>query len=183
MRVERAYVDATGGAWSSAKAAAPLRCDRVLLAVGRVPDTAGLGLETIGIQLRQPAGSRSMRPGRPRPAACLPWATASAGPMLAHKASDEAAACVERIVTGYGHVNYDAIPAVVYTHPEIASVGKTERAAASRPALPIPQGHISVPRSGAGPHLGDTEGMVKVLADATPTACWESTFSAPGPAT
>ena len=125
VRVTRAYVRrrASGGGVRGDRA---VRCDRVLLAVGRVPCTSGLGLESAGIHCDQ-RGRIGVNPA---------WETAAknvyavgdciAGPMLAHKASDEAAACVERIVTGYGHVNYDAIPAVVYTHPEIAAVGKTE---------------------------------------------------------
>ena len=105
---------------------APIRCDRVLLAVGRVPCTSDLGLESAGIHC-DPRGRIPVNAA---------WETAVTGiyavgdcivgPMLAHKASDEAVACVEWIVTGYGHVKYDAIPAVVYTHPEIAAVGKTE---------------------------------------------------------
>ena len=86
------------------------------------------------------------------------------GPMLAHKAEEEGVACVEGIVTGRGHVNYDAIPGVVYTHPEIASVGKPEDE--------LKEAGVAY-RSGKFPFIGNgraramnaTEGWVKVLAD------------------
>jgi dihydrolipoamide dehydrogenase len=108
------------------KGAEPLICDRVLLAVGRVPNTRDLGLEEAGVEL----GPRG------RVEVDEHFATTAEGvyavgdlirdPMLAHKAEEEGVACVERLVTGYGHVDYDAIPGVCYTEPEIASVGKTE---------------------------------------------------------
>ena len=104
----------------------PVRCDRVLVCVGRVPNTDGLGLDAIGIvpesrgQIAVDEHFRTKAPGVYAIGDVVP------GPMLAHKAEDEGVACVEHIATGYGHVNYDAIPSVVYTHPEIASVGRTE---------------------------------------------------------
>src|SRR6185369_14639864 len=101
-------------------------CDRVLLAGGRIPNTDNLGIDTVGIQLDD----------RKRIAVDDHFVTNAKGvyaigdvirgPMLAHKAEEEGIACVEYLATGYGHVNYDAIPGIVYTHPEIASVGKTE---------------------------------------------------------
>jgi dihydrolipoamide dehydrogenase len=164
VRVTRAYVDGEQ-AVVECEAVAPIRCDRVLLAVGRVPCTTGLGLESAGIHC-DPRGRISVNPA---------WETAAkniyavgdciAGPMLAHKASDEAAACVERIVTGYGHVNYDAIPAVVYTHPEIAAVGKTEDELRSG-GREYKKGVFPFRANGRARTLGDTQGMVKVLADA-----------------
>ncbi len=104
----------------------PLRGDRILMAVGRKPLTAGLGLETVGIALddrgRIPVGEHY----RTTAAGIYAIGDVIAGPMLAHKAEDEGIACVEAIVTGFGHVDYDAIPGVCYTEPEIASVGQTE---------------------------------------------------------
>jgi dihydrolipoamide dehydrogenase len=164
VRVQRAYVD-NDECVVECEGTAPIRCDRVLLAVGRVPATTGLGLETAGIHCDQ----RGRIPVNPA------WETAAkgvyavgdciAGPMLAHKASDEAVACVERIVTGYGHVPYDAIPAVVYTHPEIAAVGKTEDElrVADRE---YKKGVFPFRANGRARTLGDVQGMVKVLADA-----------------
>ena len=87
------------------------------------------------------------------------------GPMLAHKAEDEGMAVAEYIATGYGHVNYDVIPAVVYTEPEIASVGKTEDElqAAKRPYR---AGRFPFRANGRARGLGQMDGFVKILADA-----------------
>jgi dihydrolipoamide dehydrogenase len=87
-----------------------------------------------------------------------------AGPMLAHKATEEGVACVEKIVTGYGHVNYDVIPAVVYTHPEIASVGRTEEQL-KEDGVVYRKGKFPFVANGRARALNDTTGFVKVLAD------------------
>ncbi|MEO1086220.1 MAG: dihydrolipoyl dehydrogenase, partial [Acidobacteriota bacterium] len=104
----------------------PIECDRVLSCVGRRPYTDDLGLDSINLEL----DDRGRVPVNEHFETSVPGVYAIGdvivGPMLAHKAEHEGVACVERIATGYGHVNYDAIPSVVYTHPEIASVGKTE---------------------------------------------------------
>ncbi|UCG17044.1 MAG: dihydrolipoyl dehydrogenase [Phycisphaerales bacterium] len=147
-----------------AEGAEPLRCDRVLVAVGRTPYTENLGLESVGIEVD----------GKGRISVRDDFATSGdrvyaigdviRGPMLAHKAEEEGVACVERIVTGRGHVNYDAIPGVCYTEPEIASVGKTEdelKEAGARYRKGIFQY-----RANARAHaLGQTDGSVKILAD------------------
>jgi dihydrolipoamide dehydrogenase len=143
----------------------PIRCDRVLLAVGRVPNTDDLGLESVGLKLddkgRIPVNDH--------------FATAAAGvyaigdvirgPMLAHKAEDEGMACAEHIVTGYGHVNYDAIPGVCYTEPEIAAVGQTEEQlkAAGRAYR---KGVFQFRGNGRARALGHVDGRIKMLADA-----------------
>jgi dihydrolipoamide dehydrogenase len=143
----------------------PIRCDRVLLAVGRKPNTASLGLETLGI--------------RPDPKGFIPvdenFATTAQGvyavgdcigsPMLAHKASDEAVACVDKLVTGYGHVNYQAIPAVIFTHPEIAGVGATEEALKSA-GVEFRKGVFPFRANGRARTLAETDGGVKILSDA-----------------
>ena len=87
------------------------------------------------------------------------------GPMLAHKAEDEGVACVERIVTGYGHVNYDAIPGVVYTHPEVAGVGRTQEQLEAD-GVPFRAGTFPFLANGRARALGSTEGFVKILAHA-----------------
>jgi dihydrolipoamide dehydrogenase len=87
------------------------------------------------------------------------------GPMLAHKASEEGVACVEHIVTGFGHVNYDAIPGIVYTHPEIASVGKSEDELREH-KIPYKKGVFPFIGNGRARALGSTEGRVKMLAHA-----------------
>jgi len=140
-----------------------IECDRVLVSVGRVPNTTGLGLDTVGIEL-DPRGRipiddhfRTYVPG------FYAIGDVVRGPMLAHKAEEEGIACVEHIVTGYGHVNYDAIPGVVYTHPEIASVGKTEDELKSL-NVPYKKGVFPFTANGRARALGATEGRVKILA-------------------
>jgi dihydrolipoamide dehydrogenase len=143
----------------------PIRCDRVLLAVGRVPNTDGLGLEAVGITL----GPRGTIPvdAHFRTAAQGVYAIGDviAGPMLAHKAEEEGVACAEYIVNGYGHVDYNAIPAVVYTHPEVASVGKTEEQL-KEAGIEYRKGAFPFSANGRARAIGETEGRVKVLADA-----------------
>lgn len=85
--------------------------------------------------------------------------------MLAHKAEEEGVACVEGIVNGHGHVNYDAIPGIVYTHPEIATVGKSEDELKAA-NVAYKAGSFRFSANGRARAMGDTEGRVKVLADA-----------------
>ncbi|MCB1056717.1 MAG: dihydrolipoyl dehydrogenase, partial [Acidobacteria bacterium] len=85
--------------------------------------------------------------------------------MLAHKAEEEGIACVEGIAGGFGHVNYDAIPNVVYTHPEIASVGKTEEELTAA-EIPYKKGVFPFIANGRARAIGETEGQVKILAHA-----------------
>lgn len=144
----------------------PLRVDRVLLAVGRTPNTDQLGLETVGITL----DSRGRVPVNEH------WQTAAAniyaigdvipGPMLAHKAEDEGVACAEFILRGHGHVNYGAIPGVVYTEPEVATVGKSEDDLKAAGVV-YRKGVFFFKANGRARALGQTEGFVKILADAT----------------
>ena len=151
-----------GGCVVEMEGAEPIECDRVLLCVGRRPNTKDLGLESVGIS--------------PDKAGRIPvdehWATSAKGiyaigdviqgPMLAHKAEEEGAACVEQIVKGYGHVNYNAIPGVVYTHPEVASVGRTEDDLKSN-GVPYRAGKATFFANGRARALGDTDGFVKIL--------------------
>jgi len=143
----------------------PLRCDRVLLAVGRLPYTEGLGLESVGIELdekgRIPVDERFATSAE----GVFAVGDVIRGPMLAHKAGEEGVACVEHLVTGFGHVNYDAIPGVVYTRPEIASVGKTEEQLKEE-GIEFRKGTSPFLANGRARSLGQTAGFVKVLADA-----------------
>lgn len=143
----------------------PITCDRVLVAVGRIPNTEGLGLDAVGIETddkgRIPVDERY----RTKVDTIFAVGDVIEGPMLAHKASEEGIACVERIVTGYGHVNYDAIPNIVYTMPEIAGVGKTEEEL-KKAGTPYKSGRFPFIASGRARALGHTEGMVKMLAHA-----------------
>ena len=140
-----------------------IACDRVLVAVGRSPNTGDAGLEAAGVAL-DPRG-RVIVDERYATSAAGVYAVGDciAGPMLAHKASEEGVACVELIVTGYGHVNYDAIPGVVYTHPEIASVGKTEQELKDS-QIDYRAGRFAFRANGRARALGQTDGLVKILA-------------------
>jgi dihydrolipoamide dehydrogenase len=143
----------------------PIDCDKVLVAVGRNPNTDGLGLDAAGIELdergRIPVDERFETPV----AGIHAIGDVIRGPMLAHKAEDEGIACVESIVTGHGHVNYDAIPGVVYTQPELASVGKTEEQL-QEAGTEYKKGAFPFRPNGRARALGQVEGFVKVLAHA-----------------
>ena len=140
-----------------------IECDRVLVSVGRVPNTAGLGLDSVGIEL-DPRGRIPIDDHfRTYVSGFYAIGDVVRGPMLAHKAEEEGVACVEHIVTGYGHVNYDAIPGVVYTHPEIASVGKTEDELKAA-NVPYKKGVFPFTANGRARAIGATEGRVKILA-------------------
>ncbi len=143
----------------------PITCDRVLLAVGRRPNTEGLGLENVGIETdkrgRIPVGEHFETDVE----GIYAIGDVIAGPMLAHKAEEEGVACVEYLATGYGHVNYDAIPNVVYTHPEIASVGRTEEELKAD-GVEFRKGRFPFKANGRARALNSTDGFVKILAHA-----------------
>jgi dihydrolipoamide dehydrogenase len=143
----------------------PITCDRVLVAVGRKPNTEGLGLEAVGLE----TDKRGRIPVDAHFQTSVPGVYAIgdviAGPMLAHKAEEEGVACVERIVTGYGHVNYDTIPNVVYTMPEVASVGRTEEELQAA-GIPYRKGSFPFMANGRAKALAITDGQVKILAHA-----------------
>jgi len=134
------------------------------VAVGRSPYTAGLGLDAIGLELDE----RGRIPVNEHFATAVEGVYAIGdvirGPMLAHKAEDEGIACVEYLATGYGHVNYDAIPGVVFTNPEVASVGKTEEELREQ-GIAYKKGVFPYSANGRARALGATEGRVKILAD------------------
>jgi dihydrolipoamide dehydrogenase len=143
----------------------PLRADRVLLAVGRIPNTEQLGLEKVGIKtdargrIEVNAHFATSAPG------FYAIGDVIAGPMLAHKAEEEGIACVEQIVTGHSHVNYETIPGIAYTHPEVAAVGKTEEQL-KESNTPYKKGTFPFLANGRARALADTDGKVKVLAHA-----------------
>lgn len=143
----------------------PLNCDRVLLAVGRLPNTDGLGLDQLPLALHR----KGHIPVNDKFATAFERIYAIGdvipGPMLAHKAEEEGIACVEGIVKGHGHVNYDAIAGVVYTNPEIASVGKTEEELKEL-GREYRKGVCPFRANARARTLGQVDGMVKVLADA-----------------
>jgi dihydrolipoamide dehydrogenase len=143
-----------------------VECDRVLLAVGRLPNTDDLGLEKLNVARNQrgfitidPHSFETSIPGIYAIGDCVP------GAMLAHKAEEEGIACAEGMAGKYCHVNYDAIPGVVYTDPEIASVGKTEEQLKDS-GVPYRKGMFPFIANGRAKAIGHTEGRVKILAHA-----------------
>ncbi len=144
----------------------PFASSHVLVAVGRRPNTDGLGCENVHIAL----DARGRIPVDERFATATPGIYAVGdvirGPMLAHKASEEGIACVEGIVTGHGRVNYDAIPNIVYTWPEVASVGATEEELRER-GIPFRTGTFPFLANGRAHALGEIGGRVKMLANAS----------------
>jgi dihydrolipoamide dehydrogenase len=153
------YTDAAGSAQTAT-------FDRLIISIGRVPNTNGLGLETVGLQLDERGfiavddQCRTNLPGV--------WAVGDVvrGPMLAHKAEEEGVAVAERIAGQHGHVNFNTIPWVIYTSPEIAWVGKTEQQLKAD-GVAYKAGTFPFLANGRARALGDTSGMVKFLADAT----------------
>jgi dihydrolipoamide dehydrogenase len=141
-----------------------IECDRVLVSAGRVPNTREIGLEAAGVAtdkhgfITVDENLQTNVPGVYAIGDCI------GGAMLAHKASEEGVACVEKIVTGHGHVNYDTIPAIVYTHPEIAMVGKTEEQL-TEAGIEYRKGSCPFGANGRARALGDPEGKIKILAD------------------
>ena len=143
----------------------PIECDRVLLAVGRTPYTGELGLDSVGIRTDERGRISVDENYTTNVQGFYAIGDVIAGPMLAHKASEEGVACVEHIVTGYGHVNYNAIPGVVYTYPEIASVGRTEDELKEQ-GVEYKKGVFFFKGNGRARAMNETEGRVKILAAA-----------------
>ncbi|MGB8854880.1 MAG: dihydrolipoyl dehydrogenase [Pirellulales bacterium] len=143
----------------------PIRCDRVLAATGRRPATDDLGLDTVGLS----ADQRGWIPvdGQFRTAAAGVWAIGDCipGPMLAHKAEEDGVACIDALAGRWSHVDYDLVPAVVFTHPEIAAIGKTEEQLAAA-GVSYKKGVFPFRANGRARTINDTTGKVKVLADA-----------------
>lgn len=152
------YTDAKGGART-------LAFDRLIVSIGRVPNTTGLNAEAVGLRLDERGAiavddeCRTNLPGV--------WAVGDVvrGPMLAHKAEEEGVAVAERIAGQHGHVDFRLIPWVIYTSPEIAWVGQTEQQLKSD-GVAYRVGSFPFLANGRARALGDTTGMVKMLADA-----------------
>ncbi len=148
------------------KGAEPIICDRVLLAAGRVPNSQNIGLESVGIETDK-RGFVPVDTTTYQTAVKGIYALGDliGGAMLAHKAMEEAVVCMERIAGIHAHFNYDCIPAIVYTHPEIATVGKTEEQL-KQSGIEYRKGVGAYGANGRARTLGDIEGRVKILADA-----------------
>ena len=156
--VDLTYEPVAGGA------AETLNADYVLLAIGRRPYTEGLGFETVGVT---PDKRGVIANDHYRTSAPGVWVIGdvTSGPMLAHKAEDEAVACIELIAGKAGHVNYDIIPSVIYTYPEVAVVGKTEEELKAA-GVAYKVGKFPFTANARAKVNHETEGFVKVLADA-----------------
>ena len=154
-----AYTDAAGAEQSAT-------FDKLIISIGRIPNTIGLNAEAVGLKLDERgfvAVDDDCKTSLPNV-----WAVGDVvrGPMLAHKAEEEGVAVAERIAGQHGHTNFNTIPWVIYTSPEIAWVGQTEQQLkASNVAYKA--GTFPFMANGRARALGDTSGMVKFLADAT----------------
>jgi dihydrolipoamide dehydrogenase len=146
-------------------AAETIEADIVLVAIGRVPFTEGLGLEAVGVNKDNRGRVIIDEHFRTNVAGIYAIGDVVAGPMLAHKAEDEGVAAAEIIAGQAGHVNYDVIPNVVYTFPEIASVGKTEEELKAAGVAYAVGKFPFTANARARANLA-TEGFVKILADA-----------------
>ncbi len=142
-----------------------IETDIMLVSIGRTPYTAGLGLDQVGVKLD--TRSRIITDAHYKTNVAGIWAIGDAreGAMLAHKAEDEAVACIENIAGKSGHVNYDAIPAVVYTAPEVASVGKTEEELKAA-GIAYKVGKFPFLANARAKTVASTDGFAKLIADA-----------------
>jgi len=153
-----AYTDAKG-------AAQTLAVDKLIVSIGRVPNTTGLSAEAVGLKLDERGAvvvDADCRTNLPNV-----WAVGDVvrGPMLAHKAEEEGVAVAERIAGQRPHVDFNTVPWVIYTSPEIAWVGETEEQLKARSVV-YKAGTFPFMANGRARALGDTTGMVKMLADA-----------------
>lgn len=166
VAVQRAEADADGVTvfYDDDGAEQSLRCDRLLVAVGRRPNTDGLGCEAAGVALDR---GRVVIDDHFRTSTDGIYALGDVvrGPMLAHKAEDEGVAVAEIIAGKPGHVNYDVIPSVIYTDPEVAWVGETEQELKDG-GVPYVVGSFPFLANGRAKALESTAGMVKLLAHA-----------------
>ena len=156
--VSVAYTDAAGKEQQ-------LACEKLIVSIGRVPNTIGLNAEGVGLTLDERgfiAVDNDCRTNLPNV-----WAIGDAvrGPMLAHKAEEEGVAVAERIAGQHGHVNFNTVPWVIYTSPEIAWVGQTEQQLKAE-GRAYKAGTFPFMANGRARALGDTTGMVKFIADA-----------------
>ncbi|KAM6536574.1 dihydrolipoamide dehydrogenase precursor [Fusarium falciforme] len=141
-----------------------IESDVVLVAIGRRPYVGGLGLENIGLDTDERGRVIIDSEYRTKIPHIRCVGDVTFGPMLAHKAEEEAVAVVEYIKKGYGHVNYGAIPSVMYTHPEVAWVGQSEQDLKSQ-NIPYRVGTFPFAANSRAKTNLDTDGLVKMLAD------------------
>ncbi|HWU84732.1 MAG TPA: dihydrolipoyl dehydrogenase, partial [Rhodocyclaceae bacterium] len=166
VAIKSVTADADAGVrieYESADASEVLEADRLIVSVGRSPNTAGLGAEAVGLELDE--RGRVAVDEHCRTNLENVWAVGDVvrGPMLAHKGMEEGVMVAERIAGQAGHVDMNTIPWVIYTHPEIAWVGKTEQQLKNEGA-PYKVGQIPFVANGRALGQGDTTGFVKLLA-------------------
>jgi len=154
-----AYEDAKGVAQT-------LNVDKLIVSIGRVPNTQGLNGDAVGLKLDERGAIEVDANCRTNVSGIWAVGDVVRGPMLAHKAEEEGVAVAERIAGQHGHVDFDLVPWVIYTSPEIAWVGKTEQQLKSE-GVAYKAGTFPFLANGRARALGDTTGMVKMLADAT----------------
>ncbi len=142
-----------------------LSVDIVLMAIGRKPYTEGLGLEKVGVALDDKKRVKTDEFFETNVEGIYAIGDVIAGPMLAHKAENEGVAIAEILAGKAGHVNYGVIPNVVYTYPEVASVGRTEEELKAD-GVEYKAGKFPFTANGRAKANGTTEGFVKILADA-----------------
>ncbi len=152
-----AYTDKTGEQ--------KLVVDKVLVATGRAPNTEGLNVEAAGLELEKGGFIHVDESCRTNVAGIYAIGDVVRGPMLAHKASDEGIAVAEHIAGQMGHVNYNTIPYIIYTWPEVAWVGKTSQELTAS-GVDFTEGVFPFLGNGRAHAAGDLEGMVKIIADA-----------------
>lgn len=142
-----------------------IKADVVLVSIGRRPFTDKLGLDQVGVEMDERGFVKTDAHFKTNVDGIYAIGDVIGGAMLAHKAEEEGIACVETLAGQAGHVNYDAIPGVVYTHPEIAAVGKTEEEL-KEDGVAYTAGKFPFMANSRARAVGDTEGFVKILADA-----------------
>jgi dihydrolipoamide dehydrogenase len=153
-------------AYTNAKGeAVQLDVERLIVSIGRVPNTIGLNAEAVGLLLDQRGAIVVDDDCRTNLANVWAVGDVVRGPMLAHKAEEEGVAVAERIAGQHGHVNFNTVPWVIYTSPEIAWVGETEQQLKAR-GVAYKAGTFPFMANGRARALGDTTGLVKMLADA-----------------
>jgi len=142
-----------------------IKANKVLVTTGRIPSTSGLNAEEVGLALDEQGFINVNDSCQTNIGGIYAIGDVVRGPMLAHKASEEGVAVAERIAGQSGHVNYNTIPWVIYTHPEIAWVGKTSQQLTEQ-GIPFKSGSFPFKANGRAYSAGDTDGMVKLLAHA-----------------
>jgi dihydrolipoamide dehydrogenase len=157
--VKLSMTPAAGGETST------LDAEVVLLCVGRRPYTEGLGLETVGVAKDERGRIKTDRHFATNVPGVYAIGDVIAGPMLAHKSEEEGIALAEILAGQAGHVNYETVPGVVYTHPEVATVGKTEEELKAA-GVAYKVGKFPMTANSRARCSAETDGLVKIIADA-----------------